>query len=146
MPDFNTSGVDYGLLIPWKSIFCKRLFPVTSPPLRICARNSNDSALTMLPGSTIMLSSCSLKEANGGGAWSDWDESLRKRAPATLEKARKEYAESILRYSFYQFLVLPAMDQIASLCHERGIRIIGDIPIFIAYDSADAGRIPTFSF
>jgi 4-alpha-glucanotransferase len=88
----------------------------------------------------------SVKEANGGGAWSDWDEPLRKRATSTLKAARQEHAESILRYSFYQFLFFRQWNKLRAYAHEKEIQIIGDIPIFIAYDSADAWAHPELFF
>src|SRR5512140_3724716 len=102
MPDFDASRVDFGLLIPWKLALLQKAFSryLSAPGSRreelerFHAENASwldDYALFM-----------ALKEANGGGAWSDWDESLRKREPSTLEKARRDHAESILRYSFYQ--------------------------------------------
>jgi 4-alpha-glucanotransferase len=104
MPDFNASRVDFGLLIPWKlDLLLKAFsrFSSVSEELRkefnvFCAENTSwldDYSLFM-----------SLKESNGGGAWSEWDESLRKRKESAMTTARKELAESIQRYSFYQFL------------------------------------------
>jgi 4-alpha-glucanotransferase len=84
----------------------------------------------------------SIKEANGGGAWSGWPESLRRREQSALAQARKSQAENILRYSFYQFLFFRQWDKLRAYANEKGIRIIGDIPIFIAYDSADAWANP----
>ncbi|MDQ3007062.1 MAG: 4-alpha-glucanotransferase, partial [Chloroflexota bacterium] len=87
-----------------------------------------------------------LKEANGGGAWSDWNRNIRTRRKATMDKARTENAESVLRYSFYQFLFFRQWNQLRAYANERGIQIIGDIPIFIAYDSADAWANPELFF
>jgi 4-alpha-glucanotransferase len=55
-----------------------------------------------------------------------------------MTKARKEHAENIQRYSFYQFLFFRQWNKLRAYANERNIKIIGDIPIFIAYDSADA--------
>ncbi len=52
-----------------------------------------------------------------------------------MNKARSDYAQNILRYSFYQFLFFRQWNKIKGYAHEKGITIIGDIPIFIAYDS-----------
>ena len=78
--------------------------------------------------------------------WNGWDESLRKRKPSAMDKARTEQAESILRYSFYQFLFFRQWNKLRAYAHESGITIIGDIPIFIAYDSADAWANPKLFF
>jgi 4-alpha-glucanotransferase len=63
-----------------------------------------------------------------------------------LEKARADQAEDILRHSFYQFLFFGQWSRLRSYANEREIRIIGDIPIFIAYDSADAWANPDLFF
>lgn len=146
MPDFNASRVDFGQLIPWKLDLLQKAFsrldamPETFRKefKRFCKDNASwleDYALFM-----------SIKEANGGGAWSGWDAAIRKRKPAAMEKARADYAESILRYSFYQFLFLRQWSKLRAYAHEKGITIIGDIPIFIAYDSADAWANPKLFF
>src|SRR5215213_484378 len=88
----------------------------------------------------------SLKEANGGGAWNGWDETLRKRNETALKKAREDHEEMILRYSFYQFLFFRQWNKLHAYAREKGIKIIGDIPIFIAYDSADAWAHPELFF
>src|SRR4029450_4544967 len=71
----------------------------------------------------------SLKEANGGGAWSDWDESLRKRKKSALNEARKAHGEGRERYSFYQFLFFRQWKELRAYARQRDITIIGDIPI-----------------
>ena len=146
MPEFNAGRVDYGQLIPWKlnvlgEVFSQ--FQSGSGKLhgefdRFRADNASwlgDYALFM-----------SLKEANGGGAWSEWPELLRKRDESALSRAREEQAENILRHSFYQFLFFRQWDELHEYTNERNIKIIGDIPIFIAYDSADAWANPDLFF
>ena len=138
MPEFNASLVDFGLLIPWKLGLLQKAFSRLSSASDdfhkelddFCADNASwldDFALFM-----------SLKEANGGGAWNEWSEDLRKRRKTAMYKARKEHAENIQRYSFYQFLFFRQWNRLRVYANERNIKIIGDIPIFIAYDSADA--------
>lgn len=146
MPEFNASRVDFGLLIPWKLGILQYAFSrFSSAPeslqkefKRFCKDNAawlDDYALFM-----------SIKEANGGGAWSGWDESLRKRKKAALDQARAEQAENIQRHSFYQFLFFRQWHKLRTYAHGHGLTIIGDIPIFIAYDSADAWANPGLFF
>ena len=72
--------------------------------------------------------------------------SLRNRKPLYDAGARQEHAESILRYSFYQFLFFRQWNKLRAYANEKDIKIIGDIPIFIAYDSADAWAHPELFF
>ncbi|MBL8078857.1 MAG: 4-alpha-glucanotransferase [Anaerolineales bacterium] len=146
MKDLPASRVDFGLFIPKKLDLLQKAFSsFQSNPEHLreafdyfCAENSSwldDFALFM-----------ALKEANGGGSWNGWPEAQRSRKKAALSKARKELSESIQRYSFYQFLFFRQWNKIRAYARERGIQIIGDIPIFVAYDSADVWSHPELFF
>jgi 4-alpha-glucanotransferase len=146
MKDLPASRVDFGLLIPKKLELLQRAFSrfhsnpgnLREPFDHFCAANASwldDFALFM-----------SLKEAHGGGAWNGWPEALRSRKKAALTRARKELAESIQRYSFYQFLFYRQWNNVRAYAHEHGIQVIGDIPIFVAYDSADVWSHPELFF
>ena len=146
MPSFNASRVDYGQLIPWKLDLLQKAFSrlsAASNDFRKEFERFRTENASWLDDYALFMS---LKEANGGGAWSDWDESLRKRKQSAMEAARQEHAENILRYSFYQFLFFRQWNKLRAYAHEKDIKIIGDIPIFIAYDSADAWAHPELFF
>ncbi len=148
MPNFSRADlrVNFGLLIPWKLSLLRKAFSrFRSAPNglreefdRFRMENAHwldDYALFM-----------SIKEANGGGAWNEWHASIRKREKSALDEARQEYAEDILRHSFYQFLFFRQWHNLRAYANQKGIKIIGDIPIFIAYDSADAWAHPELFF
>lgn len=69
-----------------------------------------------------------LKDDHGGVAWTDWraDAGSRERLKAQIEA-----------HQFYQFLFFRQWSALRSYCNDRGIKIIGDFPIFVAHDSAD---------
>jgi 4-alpha-glucanotransferase len=146
MPEFNESRVDYGLLIPWKLGLLQKAFSRFSSAPEQFRNEFNafraDNASWLDDYALFM----SIKEARGGGAWGDWDESLRKREKSALERARREYAESILRNSFYQFMFFRQWEKLHAYANAHGIKIIGDIPIFVAYDSADVWANPDLFF
>lgn len=83
-----------------------------------------------------------LKDANGGVAWSEWDESLRTRNPEALEKAKLDYAEDIEFYKVLQYLFFKQWRELKAYANEKGIRIIGDVPIYVSGDSADVWANP----
>ena len=146
MPDFQSGRVDYGQLIPWKLGVLQNAFSrFRSGPSAL-----HDEFETFRADNAFWLDDfalfMSLKEAHGGGPWSDWDESLRKRESPAMEKARQEQAENSRQYSFYQFLFFRQWNKLRAYANERDIKIIGDIPIFIAYDSADAWANPDLFF
>ena len=84
----------------------------------------------------------SLKDQHGGAAWNDWQSSLKKRDAEALAGARVELADQIEAQKFYQFVFFRQWFELKSECNRRGIKLIGDIPIFVAYDSADVWTSP----
>ena len=146
MPDFSASRVDFGLLIPWKLDLLQKAFSrfaSASEGLRKSFEYFSAENASWLDDYALFMA---LKEANGGGAWSDWQKNIRTRKKTAMDRARKENAESVLRYSFYQFLFFRQWNKLHAYANERDIQIIGDIPIFIAYDSADAWANPELFF
>ena len=83
-----------------------------------------------------------LKNAHGGGPWYEWDRSLARRTQPALARARKELHEQIEAQKFYQFLFFKQWSELKTYCNRRRIKIIGDIPIFVAHDSADVWTNP----
>jgi 4-alpha-glucanotransferase len=78
-----------------------------------------------------------LKEVHKESAWFDWDEALVRRQPEALEAARRELAASVRREQFAQYLFFKQWGALKSYANAHGIRLVGDIPIFVAHDSAD---------
>jgi 4-alpha-glucanotransferase len=83
-----------------------------------------------------------LKSANEGKSWIDWDVSLRTREPEAIERAREEYADTIEFYSFQQYEFHKQWKKLRAYANENGIKIIGDIPFYTAFDSADTWANP----
>lgn len=78
-----------------------------------------------------------LKEHFGGVSWQDWPEEIRSRQPDELAKALADLGDAIEFHSFVQFLFRVQWSALKRYANEQGIRIIGDIPIYVALDSAD---------
>jgi 4-alpha-glucanotransferase len=70
-------------------------------------------------------------------AWDHWPEGLRLRDPKALEAFKKDHLDQIEQQAFAQFIFYRQWQAVRDYAHQKGIRIIGDIPIFVAYDSAD---------
>ncbi len=83
-----------------------------------------------------------LKDAHGGVAWNEWEPALVRRTPAALARARERLREEIEAQMFYQFLFFEQWFALKSYANERGIKIVGDLPIFVAQDSADVWTNP----
>jgi 4-alpha-glucanotransferase len=84
-----------------------------------------------------------LKEAHGGIAWPDWDAKAAARDPDALASWRESLAPSIKRYNVEQYLFYSQFAALRRAATERGIRIMGDLPIYVAHDSADVWSNPT---
>ncbi len=154
VPDFPASRVDFGLLIPWKLGLLQKAFyrfqaspgslrEAPSTSLRASFDYFRAEHAAWLDDFALFMA---LKEAQGGGAWNGWPEPLRARKKPALRKAQSELSESVLRYAFYQFLFHRQWQNLREYANERGVQIIGDIPIFVANDSADVWSRPELFF
>lgn len=71
------------------------------------------------------------------GPWTSWPEDLRRRRPEALAAARRDLAEEIALQEFVQFLFVRQWTRLRAQANARGIAILGDVPIYVAHDSAD---------
>ena len=78
-----------------------------------------------------------LHDAHHEQGWSQWPAALRDRDPVALQQARSQYSDAIEQVRFEQFLFHQQWCALRGYANERGIRLFGDIPIFVAHDSAD---------
>ncbi|MEM9999178.1 MAG: 4-alpha-glucanotransferase, partial [Bacteroidota bacterium] len=78
-----------------------------------------------------------LKDAHGGSAWTDWDAALVRRDPDALDAARTDHADAVDLHTFAQFVVDKQWSDLWAYCRQRSIRILGDLPIYVAHDSSD---------
>ena len=78
-----------------------------------------------------------IKQAYRGKPWDEWEKCLRLRDRAALATARQELAPEVRFCQFVQWIFDRQWQALRSYCHQRGVGLIGDIPIFVAYDSVD---------
>ncbi|PIE03362.1 MAG: 4-alpha-glucanotransferase [Acidobacteria bacterium] len=78
-----------------------------------------------------------IKHAHGGVPWNQWPDNFRFRRKNTLEKFCRENADEIGFQVFLQYVFYTQWQQVRRAAEKRGIGIIGDLPIFVSYDSAD---------
>lgn len=79
-----------------------------------------------------------IKDSRSGQSWDGWPEPLRLRQPAALDEARRELADGIDAHRFAQHLFFEQWLTLKDAAKRRGIQIVGDIPIYVASDSAEA--------
>jgi 4-alpha-glucanotransferase len=79
-----------------------------------------------------------LKEEHGGEAvWTRWEPGAALRQPEALARWRTRLADSIASWKFRQFLFFTQWHELKQYCNRLGVRIMGDVPIYVAHDSAD---------
>ena len=83
-----------------------------------------------------------LKDAHGGVAWNEWEPALIRRTETALARTREELREEVEAHMFYQFLFFRQWFALKKYCNDKGVKIIGDLPIFVAQDSADVWTNP----
>ena len=83
-----------------------------------------------------------VKDKNNGVSWNEWDAPLKNREEEALAAAREELAEEISFYKFQQYEFDRQWKKLHVYANEQGVKIIGDIPIYVAFDSADTWAAP----
>ena len=83
-----------------------------------------------------------LKDREGGKPWYQWEEALKRRDPDAVWNIRKELREQIRFYCFVQYLFYRQWSSLRAYAHENGIRIIGDVPIYVPLDSVEVWCSP----
>jgi 4-alpha-glucanotransferase len=146
-PDFPQDHVDFGPVITWKLTLLDRAYEhftsvdnsrLTKAYNAFCKENNtwlDDFALFM-----------AIKESQGGISWDNWPVELRTRDVKAISAFIKQNKTSVEKHKFRQFLFFDQWSKVISYAHSKDIRIIGDIPIFVAYDSADAWSHPELFF
>lgn len=142
-PDFPAGYVDYGSLIPWKLSLLDRAYE----RLKSSAYKELKEELVKFEQSqSLWLDDfalfMALKEAHGGVAWVHWSEAFRRREPQAVRDAIKTMPDAIRRQTFRQFIFARQWSALHTRASSMGIQIIGDIPIFVAHDSADVWSHP----
>jgi 4-alpha-glucanotransferase len=83
-----------------------------------------------------------VKAAHGGVSWTEWDREIAARRPEALERWRREKAGEIEATKFTQHRFFRQWGEVRRHCHARHTKIMGDVPIFVAHDSADVWAHP----
>lgn len=83
-----------------------------------------------------------VKNEFDGVSWAEWDDDIKQRKPKALAAYKKKCADEIEFYRFQQYLFATQWQALKQYANERGIEIVGDIPIYVAFDSADTWASP----
>ena len=83
-----------------------------------------------------------LKETFGGKPWYQWDKALKFRRAEAIRDAQQKLAGEIRFYSFVQYLFYLQWNDLRDYAHSKGVQIIGDVPIYVPYDSVEVWKEP----
>ena len=83
-----------------------------------------------------------LRAWHGNSSWATWPEDLRRRKPAALKEAADELADQVKKEKFLQFVFYQQWIRLRDYAHKKGIQLIGDVPFYVNYDSADCWSHP----
>ena len=83
-----------------------------------------------------------VKDSFGGISWIEWDEDIKLRKKEALQKYREELKEQVEFYQFQQYYFAKQWKALKKYANKKGIEIVGDIPIYVALDSADTWANP----
>ena len=83
-----------------------------------------------------------LKDVNGSRPWYEWEPALANCEKAAVAEAKKRLGEDILFHCFVQYCFFTQWDALKQYANKQGVQIIGDIPIYAAYDSAEVWAQP----
>jgi 4-alpha-glucanotransferase len=142
-PEFPDDAVDYGPVISFKIEMLNRAFEHFTSS---ATTEQRDRFNVFTQSKTSWLEDYALfmacKEAHGGQSWNHWDEGVRSRKSEALSEWRSKLTNEISKQKFWQWLFFEQWTKVKDYANSKDIKIIGDIPIFIAYDSADAWSNP----
>ena len=139
VPYFPKQAVDFGAVIPWKMALLQRAFAnfeahATSEQQAAFTAWCQAQARWLDDYAHFM----AIKQAHDGANWGSWAPDIAARQPAALQAWSARIADTVLAQKFLQYLFFTQWNAVKAYANAKGIRIIGDIPIFVAYDSADA--------
>ena len=144
-PSFPTKEVDFAAVIPWKMAALEtvaRAFRLRSTTAQrdqfkaFCRDQAawlDDFALFM-----------AIKLRDQTKIWTSWEADIRSRNSAAMAYWRQESRDAIETQMFLQYAFFSQWNALLRYCHERGIRIMGDLPIYVAHDSADVWSNPHY--
>ena len=140
IPDFPRGRVDYETVIAYKEKLFYSAYARFKKARdncqyeRFCSENSrwlDDFALFM-----------ALREQFHGQVWGDWPPEIRDRQPKALRSLRKEHGNRIEILKFLQYIFSQQWFSLKRYCNQKGIQVIGDLPIYVDYNSVDLWTHP----
>lgn len=140
-PSFPVQEVDYGPVIAYKnSLFAQahRHFQQAGTAVQRAAfaQFCQEQAF-WLDDFALFMAVKNYHADHEGGVWNTWPTDIARREPVAMQQWSQKLADEIERHKFLQFLFFQQWLALKQYANDQDIKIVGDIPIFVAYDSAD---------
>jgi len=145
-PKFPAYYVDYGEVMEWKKLLLIQAHANFLINRDQETQDKYDEFLEHSPWLRDYSLYMALKEAHDGEPWMSWEPGLRTRDSNTMFNTQRQYANRVDYYCFCQFLFYKQWGTLRDYARQNKIKIIGDIPIFVAADSADVWAQPELFF
>lgn len=138
LPHFELDSIDYDVVIATKLPLLEKAahnFQSKATPAELakfkafCKHHQywlDDYALFM-----------AIKEANQNKSWYQWDADIAKRKPAAIKRWQEQLKDAVLFHQFLQYVFFEQWQSLKKYANQKGVSIFGDIPIYVAHDSAD---------
>lgn len=141
LPQGDASRVDYAAVDEHRSRVLRAAYERNRGPLAIDGgfRDFCRSEAHWLDDYAAFVS---IKAAHEGTAWSDWPEPLRRRDPQALSRWTMQEGAELEYVRFEQYLFHRQWRDVRATAAEAGVRLVGDVPIYVTYDSADVWAAP----
>src|SRR5256714_1449650 len=144
-PDLPAERVDYGKVIEHKRGLLERAFQNFRAKVK-----TDEGARREYEGFLEFASAwledyalfAALRDEHGGVDWNKWQAGLARREHAAVEDARRAFAERVEAHKFFQYAFFQQWLKLKQHANEKGVRVIGDMPIFVAHNSADVWSRP----
>jgi 4-alpha-glucanotransferase len=142
-PGFDTRRIAFGAVAPYRmerlARAARRFEQAASAAERADFDTFRAAHASWLPDYALFMA---LAEHFEGRDWCDWDAPLAARDPAALAAAAREHAPRIAFWEFGQWCFFRQWQRLRAYANERGVRILGDVPIFVAHQSAETWARP----
>lgn len=143
LPTFPTDRVDYEQILPLKT----QLLEIAADRFKAMATSEEQAAFaTFCEDHDHWLGDyalfMALKQAHGGASWFEWDDAIARREPDALAHWSLKLAPSIYVHKYLQFEFFRQWSALKAYANERDVQIMGDVPIYVAHDSADVWGSP----
>ncbi|MEG6615651.1 4-alpha-glucanotransferase [Peptococcaceae bacterium 1198_IL3148] len=141
IPSFNDQRVEFDRVEQYKNLLFEKAYQIFKRHLLPddYEKFFNDNTYWLEDYATFM----ALKEFFGGRPWNQWEQSIASREKDSLARYKRILADRINFHLFLQYIFFYQWQQLKEYANQRHIRIIGDIPIYVSYDSSDTWSRPS---